>query len=359
MTTMGGQAPGATQLRSLGRVGLWGAPGTGKTTFLAALNIAVQRSAIEDLTIFGTDDVSTDFLADSTARLTRDRRFPEATGLADNNEYSWIMRMTTQVPEKKRMKTRLVNVPLELNLDLIDRAGRVFGDGPGEGGAAALPSSGANLGYDDDDPAETESPGYGAVAGEDDVMDQLASCDGLVVLFDPTREWRDGDAYNYFQRALLKIAQRRMLGGPGARLPQYVAVCVTKFDDPDVYKRARTRGYASYSADDPALFPRVPDSLAEKFFADLVRESKRGNAELIGNALRKFFYPERVQFFVTSAIGFYKSPRAARFQGSDPMNIVRQENGDALIRGPIHPINVVEPLIWVGRSLASTPGSGR
>ena len=33
------------------------------------------------------------------------------------------------------------------------------------------------------------------------------------------------------------------------------------------------------------------------------------------------------------------------------MNTVRQAGGDPLIRGAIHPINVVEPLMWLGQSL--------
>ena len=49
-------------MRSLGRIGLWGAPGSGKTTFLAALNIAVNQAAARELMIFGVDDASTDFL---------------------------------------------------------------------------------------------------------------------------------------------------------------------------------------------------------------------------------------------------------------------------------------------------------
>lgn len=35
------------------------------------------------------------------------------------------------------------------------------------------------------------------------------------------------------------------------------------------------------------------------------------------------------------------------------MNIVRQQGRDFQIRGAIHPINVVEPLVWLGQSLAA------
>jgi hypothetical protein len=338
-------------VRSLGRIGLWGAPGCGKTTFLAALNVAVNQAAIQELVIFGVDDASTDFLVDNTARLTGDRRFPEAT--VNGSQYSWVIRMQTQVPERRKFgRQTMVTVPLELNVDLLDEPGRVFkdtqNDPPETGGA------GRNLGYDDDDDLDADGD-TDAPPTEESVMDQLASCDGLLLLFDPTREWKDGDAFNYFQGTLLRIAQRRMVGQatPSGRLPHYVAVCATKFDHPEVYRRAKNRGYRSFSVADPNMFPRVADELAEKFFVELVRQSERGNADLVANALRRYFEPDRVRFFVTSAIGFYKSHKAARFQEADFMNTVRQQDGNYQIRGAIHPINVVEPLIWLGQSLAA------
>ena len=48
-----------------GSIGLWGAPACGKTTFLAALYTAVSRSS-QDLNIFGVDDMSTEFMVEST-----------------------------------------------------------------------------------------------------------------------------------------------------------------------------------------------------------------------------------------------------------------------------------------------------
>jgi energy-coupling factor transporter ATP-binding protein EcfA2 len=346
MTMMNGQPP---MMRSMSRIGLWGSPGSGKTTFLAALNIAVQQMPTEQLMLFGTDDASTDFLVDNTARLTRDRMFPDATVIGQ--QLSWVMRMEKQVPVRgKFYRQTMTTVPVEMNLDLLDEPGASFRDTPVGGGAAGSGANAAALGYDDD-----EDDDAGPAATEDNVMDQLAGCNGLLLLFDPTREWREGDMFNYFQGTLLRIAQRRLPGptGPGGRLPHFVAVCVTKFDHPDVYRRAKSKGYRSFSPDDPYLFPRVPDEFAEQFFVDLVKESDRGNADLVPNALRKFFQPERVRFFVTSAIGFYLSKRASRFQEQDFMNVVPKGGGDAQIRGPIHPINVVEPLLWLGHSLSA------
>jgi hypothetical protein len=290
----------------------------------------------------GTDSDSTRFLRESTAQLTIDREFPEATQFG--KQLSWVLGMDTQVEERGRLRKRtMTTVPVQINLDLLDEPGARFSDRP-DGAAGSEPSTALFGDEDEDEEAASD-------ASEDNVMDQLAGCNGIVLLFDPTREWLRGDAFNYFQGTLLEIAQRRLPGvTEGGRLPHFVAVCVTKFDHPDVYRRAKTRGYRSFSPDDPYLFPRVPDEFAEQFFIDLVRETDRGNADLLPNALRNFFMPDRVRFFVTSAIGFHLSKRASRFQEQDFMNVVSRDSGDLQIRGPINPINVVEPLLWLGQN---------
>jgi hypothetical protein len=343
MVTMNGS--GQAPRRSMGRIGLWGPPGSGKTTYLAALNIAVLQARDRPLRLYGADDESTAFLKEQTARLTADRVFPDAT--TADQQLSWVLSMDQEIMvPKKPFGRKPVTVPVDINLDLLDAPGDRFSDRPK--GASGLGEESAALGFDDEEDADLPAD------TSEDMMDQLSGCNGLVLLFDPTREWDQGDMFNYFQGTLLEIAQRRMQGrteGDG-RLPHYVAVCVTKFDHPDVYRRAKRGGYRTFSASDPHLFPRVPDEFGEEFFTNLVREADRGNAELVPNALRSFFRPERVQFFVTSAIGFHLSKRSARFQEGDFMNLVSKGGGDFHIRGPIHPINVVEPLLWLGQHIS-------
>jgi hypothetical protein len=342
VTTNTQPAPPATRI--LRRVGLWGAPRSGKTTYLAALNVAVTRSA-KDLLIFGTDDEATAFLAENTDMLTRERRFPDATQAL--RPLSWAMQMPTQRAQPRRFgkfsKPVVETVATQLNLDLLDAPGGAFASVPGQGGGAPNRS----LFDEDDDPDVPDDP-------EAELIEHLASCDGIVFLFDPIREQREGDAYQYFQGTLLRIAQRR-LGQGGqvtARLPQYVAVCITKFDDPSVYRRAKMGGYRTFDENDPYLFPRVHDESAAAFFTELCRVSDLGDADLVSGAIRQYFMPERVRYFITSAIGFYVGPRANRFQEQDYQNAAPDSTGEMRIRGAIRPINVVEPLLWLGQRLA-------
>src|SRR3954471_713267 len=60
------------------RIGLWGAPTCGKTTFLAALRIAAEEGG-HDVRLVGCNRASTEFLADTTRQLKIERRFVPAT----------------------------------------------------------------------------------------------------------------------------------------------------------------------------------------------------------------------------------------------------------------------------------------
>jgi hypothetical protein len=320
-------------------IGLWGATQCGKTTFLAALYIAVNRSS-QDLNIFGADEESTEFMVESNRMLTKEHRFPEGTLVVNN--YSWTMNVTRVVQQERTrfgQTTPQVTEATRFNIEMRDAPGRVFSS------ISAMPQGGSRLDLGDGSPDDdTDSP--------DDILDHLAAdCEGILLLIDPTRERQEGDAHEFFQGTLLRIAQRRMaLMPPGSKLPHYVAVCITKFDDPEVYRFARMNGFRTYDNDDPYQFPRVHSDDAEAFFRELCN-SDESDADLICKGLQNFFHPERVRYFVTSAIGFYVKNN--QFRENDHQNAIEQEDGTFRIRGQIHPINVLEPILWLGQSVTA------
>jgi hypothetical protein len=337
-------------------VGLWGAPSSGKTTFLASLFIAVNRRPAADLNIVGANTESTNFLIDSTRTLTRDHRFPAATMQAA--AYSWTMNVTTTVQRTDggrfgRKTTVTEDVSSQFNIDLRDAPGGYFGNTPQPAQQAQQPQGRLNLaggggaggGGGGGAPA---AGGTSTVSPEDEMMDYLSGCDGLLLLIDPVREQKLGDAHDYFQTTLLKVAQRK-LATPGAppRLPHHVAVCITKFDHPDVYGFARLRSFRTYDENDEYLFPRVHNDDAEMFFKEFCRSSPNSEADMLCSGLQRYFHPSRVRFFVTSAIGFYIG-QSSRFLDSDPQN-AEEINGTPAIRGRIYPINVLEPIMWLGQ----------
>ncbi len=337
--------------RAFRSIGLWGAPQSGKTTFLAALFIAVNRSHL-DLRIYGVDDESTEFLVESTDTLAKEHKFP--AGTEQVKPLSWTMSMMTkmQVTERGRFgrqNSSTVTVPAEFSIDLRDAPGRVFGSRA----AVSRPAGGSRLDIDGDEPADPPTRLPVPVLSDDDMMDYLAGCDGVLLLIDPVREQEFGDAHKYFQGTLLRIAQRRLAAmPPGSRLPHHVAVCISKFDHPDVYQFARRSGYRTYAENDPFFFPRVDERDAERFFLELCRRSEHSDAELVTNALAQYFHRDRIRYFVTSAVGFYLG-QASRFRQDDPHNVMKQGDGTYKIRGQIHPINVLEPMLWLGHRVAA------
>lgn len=330
MTTMSAEVPPdlpPEPEQELRRVGLWGATASGKSTFLSALFIAATRSPA-DVRVSGANDESTDFLIRNTHILNAQHRFPPPT--STQQPLSWTLHMSVPNRSRGRLRKGPPTVPFDFRVDLQDAPGRAY---------AAVPESEPSridIGADDD---STEVAGF------------LADCQGLLLLIDPIRERELGDAHEYFHGTLLRIAQRvEVLAG--RRLPHYVAVCVTKFDDPSVFRFARDNEFLCYSEYDPMLFPRVHDDEAERFMRELFAGSPTSDAELVVGALRQYFYPDRVRYFVTSAVGFYVGP-SGEFREDDYQNVVSVEDGRFAIRGQIHPINVAEPLLWLGERIAA------
>lgn len=292
------------------RISLWGAPGSGKTTFLAALSIAMMRNKL-DWALVPKDDASGDRLASLTAQLVREREFPKVTNQLEVLDYvllgpprvrrrGWFFRRAT------------VTEPAHVDLSIVDLPGGAFGSSP-----------------------------------TSDLIDDLAASHGLLFLFDPIREFESGDSFDYFYGVLSRLAQRVMASdASSARLPHRLAVCITKFDDPRVLGTAERLNLIATDPDDSHQGPRVTSDGAEELFRSLCTVSASGNADMLLSGIRQFFRPERVRFFATSAIGFYIDQRRHAYDSDDFQNVIPMNEGHR-IRGSVHPINVLEPILWL------------
>jgi hypothetical protein len=325
-----------------GRIGIWGAPASGKTTYLAALRVAVDR-AQSGWWLYGQNTPSTTFLTDSTDQLVRKKVFPEATiDLPQNLE--WVFRGNRTITERTRYRfSREREVVSSVLLDLLDAPGGMFGqDNDDDDG----------LTFGDDEPTDQ---GTRQVSGteKERLLDHLASCDGLIYLFDPTRERTRRDSYNFFQSTVLEIAQRSAARSRDRFLPQNLAVCITKFDHPYVYEPARKLGYTDNTVG-AEQFPFVPGDLADEFFTRLCESDRENSATLLSQGIKTYFSPERTRYFVTSAVGFYLDPKLGRFQQERPWNVIEETGPDgdiSRILGEVYPINVLEPMVWLAQNL--------
>lgn len=309
-------------------VAMWGAPSSGKTTFLATLQIALTRRAVEDeeWVLTGADEASTQMLVKLTEDVT-ERKFPRAT--QGMEQYTWVLERLSERPRQWRWLQRSKPEPSAgIDLDLVDAQGAIF--------------SGQSSRY---------------VEGLNDLINNLQRSRGIVFLFDPIREFTRGDVFSHTNGVLSALASRMLNSSErvGGRLPHYVAVCITKFDEPKVLNTAEKMKLLTTDPADRFEFPRVADDEdAEELLGHLCGVSRTGNADLVPRTLKQRFLPDRIRFFVTSSIGFYVDPRTGIYDPDDYQNLVPEE-GDGerkLIRGAVHPINVVEPMLWLAGKLS-------
>jgi hypothetical protein len=321
-------------------IAMWGPPSSGKTTFLAALSIALTRHN-HGWRLRGANEASEQVLISMTKELTRDQAFPEAT--AGIEYYNWVLEGNFSSQRTRWFRRGESGQTVSVGLDLVDATGEI---------------------------TDPERMGYSV---RQELLDDLINSNGIVYIFDPMREFAEGDAFDHTYGMLIQLARLKATqpGWTGGRLPHYVAVCVTKFDEVPVYEAARAMNLIVDDPDDPHRFPRVRDDEARDLFVRLCEASGSGNAEMVINALEQYFRPERIKYFVTSAIGFYLNPRKRVFDEEDwqnvlPSEVVGDREGSSgekrhppKIRGGVYPINIVEPVIWLCRNIMNDPAAHR
>jgi hypothetical protein len=350
------------------RIGLWGPSGSGKTTFLAALKVATTRNQLPGNWIMnGSDDESADFLINLTDQLVRDRRFPQGTDLPTG----YVFRFTGEGPMVRRRQesasgaarggrmARMLRPMGErqptqdaFELDVLDVPGGLY-KGTRAGDLSEDLGESEELSFGDE-PAENGLGGgndalFGPPDDEERLLDHLQECQGILYLYDPVQDARDGDSFDSFHRILEKLTRRvfEQDGYNRPKLPHHVAVCVTKFDQPEIYKLARRYGHTVQDQAPPFL-PRVSNARAAEFFHRLCVESA-SNADMVDAGIRQYF--NTVSYFVTSAIGFYVG-NGRRFQPHNHLNLEAGPGG-VRIKGRVYPINVLEPVLWLHNSLQS------
>jgi hypothetical protein len=342
----GTEARPAEALGDQAKIGLWGSTGSGKTTYLAALRHAVSHPdpSSGKWVIYPLDSRSERMMTDFSHRLVQTRQFPEPTELGAISSLRWefLGDLTGSRFVPRRRLGRRVPTEARFVLDLIDVSGEAFGHAP----------------------ADRNVPPHVV----DGALDHLAQSQGLIYLFDPIAERHERTATDYLDRTLTQLAGKirreeahRMVG---PHLPHYISVCVTKFDHPRLFQQARRAGLVNYGLDG---MPRVLNEHAEAFFNALCNgdfwderdEQSYASAAWVRRQLQTYFRPDRIRYYVSSSIGFRTppgwDPAASKrpgweFNPQDFAN-VHESNGVVRIRGPIHPINVLEPLVALHQRL--------
>jgi GTPase SAR1 family protein len=331
------EAPPAVRGAPPIKIGLWGSPSSGKTTYLAALRHALTHTdgSVGRWNMFANNPASGEQMSKWSYRLIEEKMFPEATPYGDVTELSWrfIGNLTGTRYMHHGMFRRRPAAESTFDLELIDVSGELFGDNPS-----------------------------GEVSPEtvETALDHLKRADGLIILFDPIAERKNPAAFRYMNHTLTRLSQMVKDEGRliGQYLPYHVSVCITKFDDKDVFQPAREAGLVNYGTDG---MPRVRGNHAEKMFDAMCegrfwpdqRTDRHGGALFVNEQLHSYFDPGKVRYYATSSIGYKKplgwDPQTTARPGFqfDPTDFCNVNVKDDIPRilGPIEPINVLEPLI--------------
>lgn len=309
--------------RSEPGIAMLGATGSGKSTFLGALQIAFLEQA-KEWRVWCRDPASRMALVRMNSALTSEGRFPLPTIGID--QFDWILGgklERTEQAKKWYAGNRTYEESAEITLKLTDPSGEL---------------------------ARSDHIG---LQPREQLVENLAKSRGILYMFDPIREFNRGDAYEKTYSLLMDLIAA-VADAPDfdGRLPHHLAVCVTKLDEPRVYKTAESLDMLVRDEHDPLGFPRVHDTDARDLMHSLCRVSKNGTGEVVPQLLEQYFHADRIRYFVTSSVGFMLNKRTRMFDPQDTANVYRIESGKSLVRGPVHPINVVEPVLWLVRKLA-------
>jgi hypothetical protein len=306
-------------------IAMLGPTESGKSTFLCALRKALLEQD-EDWTLFTRDVASRRILDEMSSALISEGGFPLPTRTVDTVQ--WILGGTVERTESKGGRfspVTKVKDRVEITLRLTDA--------PGEIGRA-------------DRIGLTE---------RNELIKQLADSRGILYMFDPIREFTHGDAFQRTDSLLGEllglVSEEPDFEG---KLHHHLAVCVTKLDDPRVFKTAQDLGMLIPDRTSKWSFPRVHETDAQRLFHALGQVSRSGDGEAVPRLFERYFYPERISYYVTSAVGFMVNKRTRRFDARDTANVYRTASNEPLVRGPVHPINVVEPVLWIVRQLTPT-----
>ena len=303
-------------------IGLWGANGSGKTLFLANLARAADHLPRRLGVWRVTPDEDTQRWIELRSEELRQGILPGHTQAQAQLTKLRFQLELLEPPAVERRRTRADDVvedaEISANLEVPDPYGEIFREHVSEPVVAEL-------------------------------RDHFVRSQAIVYLFDPARESAararvrpqapEGLSPNlaYLDSFLEMMRKSPALELERGRLTHGLAVCVTKFDDPEVFRAAVTGRWVTQ--DDTAPFdPRIPDELAQRYFQELCAGG--ADSDAVASQLYKNFGEDRVRYFATSSLGFVADDRARVSAVS--------KNADGAIEWVSNqgrPINVLEPIV--------------
>ncbi|MGH8908836.1 MAG: hypothetical protein ACRD0K_20670, partial [Egibacteraceae bacterium] len=188
------------------KVTLWGASQSGKTSYLGALGLAALRQDGSEgyWRVTGADEATNDWLIARTLELS-ERRFPSPNSITDDCRFLFTQDTMSDSSQEFDWQDGEQRVAFEFRV--LDHPGWLLNK------------------------REERSKEWW------EILDHILECDGLAYLYDPQPKGQPLEQ----RPPLWHLAQRAQETGKadsGGRLPHRLAVCVTKFDHPETFKKA-------------------------------------------------------------------------------------------------------------------------
>jgi hypothetical protein len=282
------------------KIYLWGGPKSGKSTYLGALALAAYQSQPGGWVINGQDAASIDFLLAATAALKNGAFPPPAPSSARHYSFQ-ICGKIKKWNGRFSFLDQYTHIDLELHF--TDRPGQDFLDAPQETAA------------------------------------DMAGCDGLILLYDYALDQADNPNFEYIHAVVeyLRLQSAPNLL-PHARLPQHLAVCLSKYDHAPTFQWLYENQMITW---DGAEYYRNIPYLAEP------RRALSRLDNLVLPLLERNFDPQRIAYFGVSSAGFFHRPDG----GVEPN--VQNADGTPSLRsgGDTYPLNVLGPMLWLAGRL--------
>ena len=261
------------------RIGIWGAAGAGKTTYLVRLFDALEAS--KDWTVSVDAGHGRELLEESQDVMLNAGRFPALTDPHVTPEiFNYII-----TPQRRGIGQGIKFS--QIKLDFLDAPGEFYED-------------------------------FKKRKSENDIVDYLLSCDGIIFLIDPNQKLQRrlstllGNLFRELEaRAKQKIKSNALQSKKTSqygKLEQYMAFCVTKIDDSTYWERRN---------DSHKLMHEVA---SKRFFHGL-----KNYCHYVENSQERKKYGKynRCEFFCLSSIGRY-------FDGDDYTEVVFEETLESI-----------------------------
>lgn len=311
------------------KIGIWGMAGAGKTVFMLMLYHYLTTDHNSKWRVIVPDDITASFIDENLSLLVNQGHFPDPTPIAEDDEvkkYTFIL-----IPKNKN--------------GLYESIELGFYDLPGH--------FSINL----------EKP-FKIDKEEKTLADYFVDCDGLLLLISPLKQDycdtinENGKKITYFELLgqLFKLIQRKRKVID--TLDQYVALCITKADHPDIYERS-----ISFTPEE-MLLSLLGDSVSLSWLDNFLKVDIASKTNTLKIDPSK---DNRCQVFYVSPFGVYQDGGKMR----SPVKITRNNDNERKkprysddypieITSPkvlnhegkfdnlkFNPINMISPLSWI------------